>query len=128
MQLNQKWIILSVSLIMLMPWMTGQQRRRGSVFDQEPSNLTVLKVNSGRELRPIMRSFDEALGVGCAFCHESPDFEKDNAMKDRAREMIQMVEDLNSRVFTWPGAPEATCFMCHGGSESPEFHPPPESQ
>jgi len=75
-----------------------------------------------------MRVFDEALGVECAFCHESPDFAKDNAMKDRAREMIRMEEDLNSNVLTWPGAPKATCFMCHHGSQSPATHPSPESQ
>jgi len=65
-----------------------------------------------------MRAFNAGLGVECEFCHEPPDFAKDTEQKERARHMIEIVQDLNSTAFTWPNAPRATCFMCHRGHES----------
>ena len=101
-------------------------RRRGTAFDNPATNLQILEVEKPEDLRPIMRAFNAGLGVECEFCHEPPDSAKDTEQKERARHMIEIVQDLNSEAFTWPNAPRATCFMCHRGHEEPEFQPPPE--
>ena len=103
-----------------------EDRRRGTAFDNPATNLQILEVEKPEDLRPIMRAFNRGLGVDCEFCHEEEDFAKDTAHKERARNMIEIVRNLNSEAFTWPNAPRATCFMCHRGHEEPEFEPPPE--
>ena len=102
-------------------------RRRGTAFDHPPTNLQILQVEKAADLRPIMSAFNAGLGVECSFCHEPPDFAKDTEGKRRARNMIKMVQNLNSEVFTWPNAPRATCFMCHRGQQKPEFEPTAEA-
>ena len=107
----------------------GQEGRRRNVFSQPPKNLKVLKVEKGEDLRPIMRSFDQALGVECAFCHDTQDFDKDTKPhKETARKMLEMVQKINTEIFTWEGAPKATCNMCHNGNVYPKFNPPQPPQ
>ena len=103
----------------------GRPPRNAFMFP--PTNLQVLQVEEAEDLRPIMRSFNAGLGVGCQHCHEEGNFAADTAIKENARNMIRIVEHLNTDVFTWPNAPTATCFMCHKGHEKPELQPPPES-
>jgi hypothetical protein len=107
-------------------WVLSQGR---NPFAQPAKNLKVLKVEKPEDLRPIMRNFNQSLGVDCGFCHDSQDFAKDSKPhKEVARKMIEMVEKLNKEVFTWESAPRATCHMCHNGSPYPHFNPPQPAQ
>ena len=83
----------------------------------------------------IMRNFTSALGVRCQFCHMGEeglplaqfDFAKDEKRtKLVARQMLQMVAEINRRVDTLPPFPdsgrarvEVTCATCHRGVSRP---------
>lgn len=91
-----------------------------------PKNLKVLKVNSGAEIGPIMRTFNAALGVQCNFCHIQGNFASDeNPKKEVARHMITMVQNINA---AFPGGDEkkmkVTCYTCHRGEAEPKTAPP----
>jgi hypothetical protein len=79
-----------------------------------------------------MRNITGALGVRCQFCHvgeegmplERFDFAKDEKRtKLVARQMMQMVEEINRRLDTIPGRTspslEVTCATCHRGTNRP---------
>jgi hypothetical protein len=74
----------------------------------------------------IMRSFNEALGVQCTYCHVQGDFAADtNPKKDIARKMIAMgrlIDDsFPSSAGMFPdGYHEVDCLTCHRGSVKPE--------
>ena len=69
----------------------------------KPKNLKVLPENA--DLIKIMRGFTGALGVECSYCHTPPDpvthrsdrASDANPMKDQARVMIRMTDDLNAK-------------------------------
>src|SRR5579864_438339 len=102
-------------------------------WPEKPSNLKVLPKDwSGDRLRPVMIGFTRALGVRCSYCHKGEegkplatyDFASDaNPNKDRAREMLRMLGDINDhlkkiqpsgdqRVNMW-------CDTCHRGRPRP---------
>jgi tetratricopeptide (TPR) repeat protein len=108
-------------------------RAQGFTWPEKPKNLRVLpKDTTGEKLRPIMVGFSRALGVRCSYCHKGDDAqplttydfasdEKPN--KDRAREMLRMLADINTdlkkiqpsgdtRVNMW-------CGTCHRGRPRP---------
>lgn len=114
-----------VSLVGLSVSRGAAQQPGGGAFSKPPTNLKILKVEKAEDLRPIMRSYNAALGVECDFCHVRPDFAKDTkAHKEVARKMIEMVDKINSQIFAWDAAPKATCHMCHNGNVYPKFNPP----
>ena len=87
-------------------------------------NLTLLA--PGADIRFVMQSFTQALGVQCTFCHVQGDFASDaNPKKDVARKMIGMVRQIDG---TFPasagiypdGYHEVDCNTCHRGSTKPE--------
>ncbi len=99
----------------------------------KPSNLQVLPKDwPGSRLQPVMTGFTRALGVRCPYCHKGQegkplstfDFASDeNPNKDRAREMLRMLGDINDhlkkiqpsgdkRVNMW-------CTTCHRGRPRP---------
>lgn len=105
-----------------------------------PKNLKVLPDNT--DLRTVMRGYEQALGVECEFCHAAaapgarPDRASDaNPMKDTARAMIRMTDDLNEKYIAQlsvpdqkPTDPKPTigCGNCHRGTKQPPaFVPPP---
>jgi Photosynthetic reaction centre cytochrome C subunit len=102
-------------------------------WPEKPKNLQVLNKDwPGSRLRPVMTGFTRALGVGCSYCHRGDkgkplstyDFVSDeNPNKNRAREMLRMLGDVNShlkkiepsgdkRVNMW-------CHTCHRGRPRP---------
>jgi tetratricopeptide (TPR) repeat protein len=102
-------------------------------WPEKPKNLQVLNKDwPGSRLRPVMTGFTRALGVRCSYCHmgqeEKPlttyDFASDeNPNKNRAREMLRMLGDVNThlkkiepsgdqRVNMW-------CHTCHRGRPRP---------
>jgi LSD1 subclass zinc finger protein len=106
-----------------------------------PKNLKVLPDNT--DLRKVMRGYEGALGVECAFCHtvnpatKRPDPPSDaNPVKEVARSMIRMTDDLNEKYLSQlPKAPnldadaKIECGTCHRGHSKPEaFIPPPRPE
>ncbi|HXE06435.1 MAG TPA: c-type cytochrome [Acidobacteriaceae bacterium] len=115
---------------------------RGGRPQPKPQNLKVLPDNA--DLRTIMRGFEQSLGVECEFCHVKaapgtrPDRASDaNPMKDTARSMIRMTDDLNEKYLAQlqipnrqpsDAAPHVTCGTCHRGEKQPPaFVPPPRN-
>jgi Photosynthetic reaction centre cytochrome C subunit len=91
-------------------------------------NLKLLA--AGVDIPFTMRTFSEALGVQCAYCHVPGDFSSDmNPKKDVARKMIAMVRQLDasfpSSTGVFPaGYHEVDCATCHRGSVKPETKAP----
>jgi hypothetical protein len=88
-----------------------------------------------------MREYSGALGVECEFCHTAADpvthrgdrASDANPMKDRARYMIQMTSDLNTKYLAqFPGHDDQAvlgCGTCHRGDKVPSaFVPPPRQE
>ena len=103
-----------------------------------PTNIKALPKNiTGDEVIKVMHQYESDLGVDCAFCHaRNPetrrnDFPSDaNPVKDKARLMIKMTDDLNTKYLAQlsdhkPTDP-ITCVTCHRGMLHPEpFVPKP---
>jgi hypothetical protein len=103
-----------------------------------PTNIKALpKDMTGDEVIKIMRQYEGDLGVECEFCHaRNPetrrnDFASDaNPVKDKARVMIKLTDDLNTKYMTQLSdhklADVVTCGTCHRGMSHPEaFVPKP---
>lgn len=108
----------------------------GAVFAQDakapppapPKNLKLIPANV--DLMDVMRGFNEALGVKCAFCHVAGDFASDaNPNKETARKMIALVRQTEP-FFASSNAPfprgyhEVDCLTCHRGNTKPETKAP----
>lgn len=105
-------------------------------------NLKVLPDNISRDdLRKLMRQYTGDLGVECEFCHTAADpvtrredrASDGNPVKETARYMIQMTDDLNTRYLEqMPDrryADPITCGTCHRGEKHPSiFVAPPRQQ
>jgi hypothetical protein len=104
----------------------------------KPVNLKALSKDiSAEDLRILMQSYTKAIGAPCGYCHEENtqtkkmDFASDaNPMKDTARLMIRMTNDINNRYLAQLGdrryAEPLTCGNCHQGHTSPPtFEPKP---
>jgi len=91
----------------------------------DPTNLKVLKVTTGAEVRQIMRTFTAGLGVQCVYCHVQGNFASDdNPKKEIARHMIEMAQHINSN---FPdGKMHVTCYTCHRGETEPKTAPEPK--
>jgi hypothetical protein len=106
-----------------------------------PKNLQVLpKEMEGRQVVAIMRTFTQALGVRCVYCHvpganeqdlQTFDFASDDkAHKKAAREMLKFTMRVNE---TFPqdvgedlaaGERRVTCWTCHRGDKQPQTRRP----
>jgi len=106
-----------------------------------PTNLKVLpKTTSGDDVLKLMRQFTGDLGVQCAFCHAEDatthrlDPPSDaNPVKETARFMIAMTDDLNKKyIEQMPDrryADPITCGTCHRGQSHPSvFVPAPQQR
>ena len=103
-----------------------------------PTNIKVLPKNiTGDEVIKVMHQYEGDLGVDCEFCHarnpetKRNDFPSDaNPVKDKARLMIKMTDDLNAKFLAQlsdhKSADAVTCGTCHRGMSHPEpFVPKP---
>jgi cytochrome c553 len=84
-----------------------------------PKNLKVLTPENFMTLMP---TFPVALGVesqgGCNFCHEADRSLDTKPTKVKARQMIELVADINAKF--GDGKVHVTCWTCHLGSTKPE--------
>lgn len=89
-------------------------------MEQVYKNIKVLKGVPSGQLRLIMNSFTEALGVKCTYCHTSVDEPHldDKPEKEKARQMIKMVQNINRN---YPTEGLVTCFTCHRGALQPAY-------
>lgn len=122
----------------------GQTVRPGGRAPYVPKNLKVLPDNT--DLRRVMHEYEQDLGVECEYCHVGRDpvthREGDrasdaNPMKDVARTMIRMTDDLNEKYLTQlpnnvpnvDANAKVNCGTCHRGHAKPEaFVPPPRQE
>ena len=88
-----------------------------------PKNLKVL---TPENFMAQMRTFPVALGVenqgGCNFCHEMDRSLDTKPTKVKAREMIEIVNDINAKF--GDGKVHVTCWTCHQGSTKPQISRP----
>ncbi|MCZ2099919.1 MAG: c-type cytochrome [Chitinophagales bacterium] len=96
---------------------------------QGPKNLQVLPKDINQDdLKVIMESFNEALGVKCGFCHvraaegQGMDFSSDEKMsKHIARSMMIMTSEINQKYFDmYPmdnKVKQISCMTCHNGKK-----------
>jgi hypothetical protein len=119
------------------PKVAAQQPQPPALAGATRPNLQVLKVLPEPQLFLLMNLVSDSLGVRCDYCHvqDKPDFGKtpsnvggwnfasdDKPQKQKAREMMRMVVDLNAKNFQ--GGPRVTCFTCHRGTTDPARLPP----
>jgi len=122
MQLILCLLLVSVSLL------AQQPDGRGGAPLPAPKNLKLMAPTS--DIMFVMRSFNEALGVQCTYCHVEGDFAADtNPKKDIARKMIGMVRLIDtsfpSSAGVFPdGYHEVDCITCHRGNVKPETKAP----
>lgn len=115
-------VLISVALCSLS---LPQQRERAKNLKVLPKNI------SHEELDSVMKSYKEALGVKCNFCHsprkddpQKLDFASDeNHHKDIARDMMRMTARINKKYFKSHQAVAVTCYTCHQGSDEPLVSP-----
>src|SRR4026207_545538 len=72
-----------------------------SVSAQQPKNVKILVGLSRPEVQRIMNQMRAGLGVHCHYCHvtgQGPSVDA-TPQKERARDMMRMVIDLNQRHF-----------------------------
>ena len=85
-----------------------------------PKNLKVL---TPENFMAQMQTFPAALGVenqgGCNFCHEADRSLDTKTAKVKARQMIELVADINAKF--GDGKVHVTCWTCHRGSTTPEL-------
>lgn len=119
-------MLLLISLLLASVPLLAQQSG-GAAPAPAPKNLKLLAPNS--DIPFIMRSFNEALGVQCTYCHVQGDFAADtNPKKEMARKMIAMVRLIDtsfpSGAGVFPeGYHEVDCSTCHRGNVKPEVKP-----
>ena len=145
---------LSLALLLVQASATRAQQRW---VPPDPTNLQVLPKDIDKgQLVQTMRSFTQALGVRCPFCHvgeEGQPLDTFNFMSDAkeekatARKMLRMVTDINEKYLKdlddhdeagEPGeaegrereaeGPKVTCYTCHRGEEHPLTRRPVEGQ
>ena len=85
-----------------------------------PKNLKVL---TPENFMAQMQTFPVALGVenqgACNFCHEADRSLDTKPTKVKARQMIELVADINAKF--GDGKVHVTCWTCHLGSTKPEI-------
>ena len=121
------WMLVGVSV-------SGQARpaaqagpQQGQLSEQAFKNVTVLKGIPVREFMNTMGFFAASLALNCTDCHggasasDWANYAVDTPLKNRARQMIRMVNTINEANFG--GRPFVTCYTCHRGSQKPKVIP-----
>ena len=95
---------------------------QGKGGGQNPT-LKNLKVLTPENFMAQMQTFPVALGVenqgACNFCHEADRSLDTKPTKVKARQMIELVADINAKF--GDGKVHVTCWTCHLGSTKPEI-------
>lgn len=124
--------LTAAALLGCVLWSTDAPAQSRWQWPEKPKNLKELKGFDGEKLRPVMRGFNDALGVRCNHCHvgeagkplDTYDFASDeNPNKDKARAMLRMLASINDQLKKIePGGPHRVnmwCQTCHRGQPRP---------
>jgi Photosynthetic reaction centre cytochrome C subunit len=129
---------LSIVIVALAAAPNTARQQPALAGDKRPK-LQVLQTLPESQLFLLMNLLADSLGVRCDYCHvqEGPDVKKtpsnvggwlwdrdDKPQKRKAREMMQMVIDLNASRATFKGEARVTCYTCHRGATQPARTPP----
>ena len=79
-------------------------------------DLQILKIKSTHEVFQYMAKLNNELGVQCNYCHDLKDYSADQPKKTITRDMMRMVEDVNTKYFGKEGDKQVTCWTCHQGA------------
>ncbi len=125
-RISTKAVFAVAGCALALTWTTGGARAqnpadREAILARSPikapevyKNIQVLQDMPASQIRPTMRFMAGSLGVGCGFCHEGREWDKDiKPQKDTARQMIQMMHAINKNQFD--DRLQVTCFTCHRG-------------
>jgi len=122
-RVKKLWSIFSTLALMAI-LAAGVVPRIPANAQNAPKNLKVLTPET---YMAAMQTFPVALGVqnqgGCNFCHEADRSLDTNPTKLKAREMIEMVAEINAKF--GDGKVHVSCWTCHQGSTKPETARPP---
>ena len=127
-----KFVCAFVFLLLVLT-VNAQAQQNEWRWPEKTQNIQVLNKDwPGTRLAPVMTGFTRALGVRCSYCHKGKEGESlstydfvsdENPNKDRAREMLRLLGDVNihlkklepsgdKRVNMW-------CHTCHRGRPRP---------
>lgn len=104
-----------------------QQPSPPPMADQVFTNIQVLKGLPVDEFMGTMGFFSSAVGLNCTDCHVEESggswarYADDNALKQRTRQMIVMMNTINRTNFG--GRQVVTCNTCHRGTPRPNVMP-----
>jgi len=105
----------------------GQQQPRPQMAEEVFKNVQVLKGIPVDEFMDTMGMFSAALSLNCIDCHTAESvgtwdrFADETPLKQTARRMVQMVNELNRANFK--GVRSVTCYTCHHGDLRPKLVP-----
>ncbi len=120
---------LAIVLLAVFPLVAQEQQQKqdkGKKQAPAPTNLKILKVSSGAEVRQIMATFTTGIGVQCVYCHVQGNFASDeNPKKEVARHMITMTQTINGNFSE--GKLRVSCYTCHRGEPEPKTAPEPKA-
>ena len=129
--MSRYWCAVSIVITAAAIAPSAAAQQPGSAGATRP-NLRVLQALPESQLFPLMNLLADSLGVKCDYCHVqvAPNLTRtpsnvggwvwdrdDKPPKRVAREMMQMVIDLNAGRFK--GESRITCYTCHRGSTQP---------
>jgi photosynthetic reaction center cytochrome c subunit len=105
----------------------GQAAPRQQMAEQVFKNVQILRGIPVDEFMTTMGFFSASLGLNCTDCHVDESggswerYADDNALKQTARRMMLMVQNINRTNFG--GRQVVTCTTCHRGSYKPSVRP-----
>jgi len=105
----------------------GQQQPRPQMAEEVFKNVQALKGIPVDEFMDTMGMFSAALSLNCIDCHTAESvgtwdrFADETPLKQTARRMVQMVNELNRANFK--GVRSVTCYTCHHGDLRPRMVP-----
>src|SRR5215472_16338159 len=103
------------------------QAPRPQMAEEVFKNVQVLKGIPVDEFMDTMGMFSAALSLNCIDCHTAESvgtwdkFADETPLKQTARRMVQMVNELNRANFK--GVRSVTCYTCHHGDLRPKMFP-----
>ncbi|HMU38114.1 MAG TPA: photosynthetic reaction center cytochrome c subunit family protein [Pseudomonadota bacterium] len=111
-----------VRRLVLFPLLGTMLLLSGAAASANFKNLQVMPKNvSKAALIAQMNSQVVALGKDCTHCHDPKDPAKETPLKEKARDMMRMVAEINAK---WPGTlNRVTCYTCHRGNVKPADKP-----
>lgn len=96
----------------------GFVRTPSAYADDGGKNIKVLKGMSKADLKKTMKGIATALGTTCDGCHNEDNMAEDTPKKEKAREMMLMVQSINKTYFK--GEQRVSCITCHNGKLEPK--------